>query len=164
MSTIENAQEIRKVNIKHEASIKSIGHLYYFSAILMPLAGLGIMLGESSMGVARWITGSLLLVLGIVYFKLGGWFIKLNPKAKTPGTILACLGLFAIPLGTLINAYILYLMHSSKGKLVFSSEYQVVIDATPEIKYKTSKIIWALLIILGLFILLAIFGTIFGKK
>ena len=31
-------------------------------------------------------------------------------------TLLSVIGLIGIPLGTLINAYILYLLHSEKGK------------------------------------------------
>jgi hypothetical protein len=161
---MENALEIRKLHIKHEASIKSIGVLYYLAALLTPLAGLAVIFGDHQVGVGKFVVGALLVLLGFAYFKLGGWIRKLNAKAKTPATILACVGLIGFPFGTLINAYIIYLIQSKKGAFIFSDDYKAVIEATPEIKYKTSKIIWALLIIVALFIVLAIFGTIFGTK
>ena len=69
---------------------------------------------------------------------------------KIPVTILSGLGLLSIPIGTLINGYILYLMYSQKGKVVFSPEYQDIRDATPEIQYQTSKLAWGILIVLVL--------------
>ena len=161
---MENTQELRQSHIKHEASIKSVGILYYFAAVGAPLAGIAVLFEENTMVVGKFIIGPLLILLGIAYFKSGGWIKNLNTKARTPTTILACLGLLGFPLGTLINAYILYLIHSQKGKFIFSEEYKAVIAATPEIKHKTSPIIWGLLIVLGLFILLAIFGVLFGSK
>ena len=62
--------------------------------------------------------------------------------------VLAVLGLIQIPIGTIINGYVLYLMFSDKGKVVFSPEYQEIREATPEVKYKTSMIVWVFLAIL----------------
>jgi hypothetical protein len=87
----------------------------------------------------------ILVLLSYIYFQLGRWFKALNSKAKTPGTIFAILGLLAFPLETLINGYILYLLNSKKGTIVFPDEYKQVIAATPEIKYKTPAAVWLLL-------------------
>ena len=78
--------------------------------------------------------------------------------ARIPTGILSGIGLLAFPIGTLINAYVLYLIFSAKGKMVFSDEYRAVIEQTPHIKYRTSIIVW---IVLGLLLLLIAFG-IFG--
>jgi hypothetical protein len=66
------------------------------------------------------------------------------------------LGLAGFPLGTLLNMYILWLIHSEKGKLIFSPDYAAIVEATPDVKYRTTLLVW---IILGLIVLvlLAVF-------
>ena len=56
----------------------------------------------------------------------------------------------------IIPAYILYLLLSSKGAMVFSTEYKEIIARTPHVKYRTSCIVWGALIVLGVVILLAV--------
>jgi hypothetical protein len=163
MSTNNTPLEIRNAHIKHEASIQSIGLLYYLSAVLCIFAALATFLGKHEDGFVGWLIAALLLALGFCYYKLGGWFRALNRKAKTPGTILACFGLLGFPIGTLISAYILYLIQSKKGEMVFSDYYKEVVEATPEVKYRTSKVVLVLLVILALFLGLAIVGIIIGK-
>jgi hypothetical protein len=58
---------------------------------------------------------------------------------------LSGVGLLGFPVGTLINGYILFLLFGRKGKTVFSEEYQVVIEQTPHIKYRTPLVVWILL-------------------
>lgn len=159
MSNLENAEVIRKQHLNHEAAVKSIGSLYYLAAIILPLGALGVALNEKSTPLERWLFPVLFLLLSAAYFQLGRWVRALNPKAKTPATILAVIGLLGIPLGTLINAYILYLIHSQKGKMVFSDEYKTIIAETPGIKYKTSKLIWFFIGLLILLILIGIFAA-----
>jgi hypothetical protein len=63
------------------------------------------------------------------------------------------LGLCAVPVGTLINGYILYLVASEKGATVMTEQYRQIVEQTPHIIYKTSAIVWfllALVIMLGL--------------
>jgi hypothetical protein len=68
----------------------------------------------------------------------------------------------------LIPAYILYLLVSPKGTVVFSPEYRRIIEQTPHIKYKTSCLVKGLLIlilapiIIG--IVVGIFQALFGNK
>ncbi len=73
---------------------------------------------------------------------------RLKNWARIPTTILSCLGLFAFPVGTLINIYILVTVLGKKGQFVTTSEYQRIIAATPHVKRKTSVFVWALLILL----------------
>ncbi|HKB60455.1 MAG TPA: hypothetical protein VKC56_10480, partial [Gallionellaceae bacterium] len=73
--------------------------------------------------------------------------------------VLAGLGLLGFPFGTVISAFILYLLFSKKGAMVFSDEYKQVIADTPDIKYRTSIIVWiflALLIAAAAFVLVAL--------
>jgi hypothetical protein len=96
----------------------------------------------------------LVLLLGycILCFWLAGGLRQLRPWAKTTATVLAAIGLLLFPVGTIINAYVLYLLLSTKGSMVFSERYQEVIVVTPHIRYKTSPVIYALLglVILGI--------------
>ena len=52
---------------------------------------------------------------------------------------------------------VLYLIFSKKGAMVFSDEYKEIIRQTPEMKYRTSIVVW---IFLGLLVLLIVVGII----
>ena len=53
------------------------------------------------------------------------------------------LGLPMVPVGTLIALYLLYLFLSQKGRTVLSTDYRGVIERTPDIRYRTSPLVWA---------------------
>lgn len=163
MDPTHDAQEIRNAHIKHEAAVRSIGVLYYLASIFSIIGGIGMVLSGREKPPVRFVVGPLLVLLAYAYWKLGGWFRSLDPKAKNPGTILACVGLLGIPIGTIINAYVLYLLHSQKGKVVFSSEYRSVVAATPDIVYRTSRIVWFLIYFTAAIILIVVLGALFGK-
>lgn len=159
--------EIREAHIKHEASIRSIGLLYYLGALFMLLGALGMLVGGSVAGTSGAATegAGFILVIGVIYLVFGVISIwvgrglrRLKRWVKIPVTILSALGLLSIPIGTLINGYILWLLHSEKGKMVFSEEYAEIVEATPEVKYRTSIIVWILLalVIFGLLAAMAI--------
>ncbi|MBN2296713.1 MAG: hypothetical protein JXM70_30080 [Pirellulales bacterium] len=78
----------------------------------------------------------------------------LSHETSVRSVIISGIGLLQIPIGTIIHAYILYLMLSRKATVVFSPKYREIIARTPHIKYKTSL---AVKIILGIF--LAMFVT-----
>ena len=80
------------------------------------------------------------------------------PWAKIPAAIIAAVGLLSFSIVTFISIYILHLIFSSKGQMVFSPEYKEIIRQTPHIKYKTSKIVWVLLGIVGLLLLAGLVG------
>ena len=81
---------------------------------------------------------------------------NLKSWGRIPAALFAGIGLLAFPIGTLINGYILYLLLSAKGRMVFSAEYREIIQQTPEIKYRTSKI---LLFFAFLLVGLIVFGV-----
>lgn len=144
--------ELRRTHIKHEASVRSIGILYFFGALFLVTAGIaGAMTDNESSAAVRIAVAALLVGIGVIQFWVGIGLRGLKPWARLPTGILSGIGLLGFPIGTLINGYILYLVFSKKGATVFSPEYRDVIIATPDIKYKTSKIIW---ILLGLLIFL----------
>lgn len=138
----EAMEDMRHQFIKHEASVKSIGILYFIAAVLFGFVGGAALFGAN--GNAG--SGAIGFVVCALYLWLGISVQRLKAGSKIGIGILSGLGLLAIPIGTIINAYILWLVFSAKGKTVFSDEYKEVIEATPHIKYKTSKIVVGFLI------------------
>jgi hypothetical protein len=137
-------EAMRQEYIKHEASIKSIGVLYFIAAVLFGFVG-ATSFSTGKEGLMPALIGCAVCAL---YLWLGISVQRLKRGSKVGVGILSGLGLLAIPVGTLINAYILWLVFSAKGKTIFSDEYKEVIAATPHIKYKSSKIVVGFLIVI----------------
>lgn len=165
-------EAIRRKYLSHEASVQSMGTLYLiggiFSAIYVVLGVVGLigLIGEGEIGSLELaIGGGFLLLFGALTW-LQLWSAlglrKLDPKIRMPATIVALFGLIGFPIGTLISCYFLWLLHSKKGKVVFSPEYREVIDQTPHIKYKTSIIVWVFLALVLVLLFLGILGLILG--
>ena len=100
----------------------------------------------------------LYVVLGLLFGVLGYGFRRLRPWVRIPATLVAVPGLFAIPLGTLIQAYILYLMFSAKGRVVLGSGYAGIVAATPHLRYRRTVGDW---IALGIVVALIVGGIVF---
>jgi len=154
------AEAIRRAHISHEASIKSVGILYYLGSVLLFFAGVGQMFSARA--------DPLMLVI-FVAVGVGGLFAGYGVRAlrrwgRIVGCILAALGLLGFPVGTLINGYILYLFLSKKGRTIFAPEYQDIIAATPHVKYRISILVWVFLALLIGFLLLAIALPMFVKR
>lgn len=155
--------ETRNKYLSHEASIQGIGALYLLGAVFVViigvvLIGLGIagVAGGQGDATAGFIFGLIYLPLGLLQFWVGRGLRVLNPKVRVVAIIFSVIGLIGVPIGTIISAYFLYLLASKKGQFVFSDEYAQVRAATPEIKYRTSWVVWGFLIALILLIVLGI--------
>ena len=159
------AEQMRKDHLKHEASIKSVGMLYFIGAVAVLLAGIA-----SLVSIANGKEPLEATAIAVVLFLLGaaqlwaGWGLRrLKKSARVPTGILSGIGLLGFPLGTIINGYILYLVFSQKGTTVFSDEYHTVIAQTPHIKYRTSIVVWILvglvLLIIAAVIIAAVVST-----
>jgi hypothetical protein len=158
-----DAEAIRRELISHEASVKSIGALYIFGAVVG--VGIGVVLLAMSISAAgqngQVDGGGLLLSAGLMALIAFQGFVgiglrQLRSWTRIPVGILSGIGLLGFPIGTLINGHILYLVFSEKGRRVFSPEYQEIIRQTPHVKYQTSiivKIFVGLLLGVLLFIL-----------
>jgi len=154
-SQFTDAEAIRQAHIKTEASIKSVGILYWLAAIAVVIASIPIItaaIDHSDMTVLQLATGVGLLALGILQFIVGFEIRRLKGWARIAVAILSGIGLLGFPIGTLINAYILFLFFGKKGRMIFSPPYKEIIAATPHVKYKTSKWVWIILIVVVLFI------------
>jgi hypothetical protein len=139
------------------ASIKSIGVLYYLGALAMGPAGIFMLWAVPKASPDVVLGGAIGVGFAVVMAVCGYGLRRLRRWVRLPVGIFAGLGLLGFPLGTLINGYILYLIFSQKGRTVLSEEYQAVIAATPEIRYRTSLASWIVLIVL---ILLVVGGII----
>jgi hypothetical protein len=151
------AEKIRLENIRHETSIKSIGFIYYLTAFIMAPIAFGFLMVaiEVTNPENILIAGGLILM---IFFLL--WTARklrqLKPTAKIPSTLISIIGLLAIPIGPVISLYTLYAIYCKKGRLILSNEYREIIDATPDIRYQTSIIIWIALTAILLMIATAI--------
>lgn len=158
------AAEIRRRHLNHEASVRALGTLYFIGAVGAFLAGVGLGIATFAsperegpiIGIA---VAAFVLGLGALYFWIARGLRGLKSQARIPAGILAALGLLGFPIGTLINGYILYLLFSAKGKMVFSDEYQQVIADTPDIKYRTSIVVWILVALLVAFFVFVIISA-----
>lgn len=171
----EDVESFRRKYLKHEASIQSIGLLYMIPGVLILVFGvifLGMMafsfLTGNQGNPAQVPIGTSLLVAGI-YGVLGGlqfymgWALRrFKHGAKLAVNVFSVLGLIGFPIGTLISAYILYLLNSEKGKVVFSDAYQEAIRQTPHIKYKTSIIVVVFVVIVVALLAIGVVGAVIG--
>lgn len=150
-------QAIRRQYLRHETAIKSIGQFYYLIGGLTALAA-AIFLGTvfftelSRPQLTERILLAVLLVaiygaFAAVFFTIGYGLYRLRGWVKWPVGILSGIGLLSVPIGTLINAYILYVVFGKKGKMVFSPEYQEIVRQTPHIQYRTPLIAWIVLVL-----------------
>jgi hypothetical protein len=162
--TNDTAEEIRKKYINHETNVMSIGVLYYISSIILVTFGIFTVFNPKIEPVRKLLTAVFSISLGIFQFCVGTGLRKLKSWARISTSILSGIGLLGFPIGTLINGYILYLVLCKKSATVFSCDYQQVIAATPQVKYKTSIIVWILLGILIVIVLLVIFSVLLQNK
>tara|TARA_R110002049_G_scaffold2750_2_gene21470 strand:- start:259205 stop:259870 length:666 start_codon:yes stop_codon:yes gene_type:complete len=166
----DDAETMRKFYLSHEASVKSIGTLFFLGAIFLVLIGLSVlasMLGaanhpDPNARVIVGVIGLVYLVMGLFQGLTGVAIRQLRPWSRIAAIILSGIGLLGFPIGTLISGYFLYLLVSEKGKMVFSPAYQKVIQQTPHIKYKTSIIVWILLGILLFILSLGLVAALFA--
>lgn len=169
---LNDPEAVRREHITHEASVKSVGTLYLLGGIIF--AGCAIFYAYAMLSggelakESAWSLVAFLATMTALQFWLGIGLRKLRKPARAGAAILSAIGLIVIPIGTIISAYVLYLLMSRKGNMVFSPEYQQIIEITPNVKYKTSKVVWIVLIVFVLVILaiagLAVFAAVSSSK
>ena len=154
---------IRQQYLRHEASVKSIGSLYLVTAVLlMPYAivtlvgGISEMAKGDSTAIGAATIGAIYLGLCALQAATAIGLRRLQPWARVVAALLSLVGLLAFPLGTLISGYFLWLLLSKKGSFIVSDEYQRVVAATPHIKYKSSIIVVAFMVLLVILVGMAI--------
>ena len=135
---------IRQPLLKHEASLRSVGGLYWLGAAMFGFGGAVMLPNALEMG-PQGDFGQGFVYIAVIYLVLAaglaitGWgFLRLAPWVRLPGGILAALGLLAIPIGTLINGYVLFLMFGEKGRRILTDEYAAIRARTPQLRYRRS--------------------------
>jgi len=159
-----SAEAIRHKHLSHEASVKSVGALYLLGGLVAILASLA--LAYYSLATAprdeavNFVVAVVVFVFGLLQCGLAMGLNRLRSWARIPAVIISAIGLIGFPIGTLVNGYILYLLCSTKGAMVFSVEYQEIMAQTPHIKYRTSIVVWIFVALLVALLLLS-FGVAF---
>jgi hypothetical protein len=188
---LAEAEAIRRKHIAQETSIKSLGSLQLLggSLLLLVLAGFlaaTIVPGPGRSGLVMYGMAAYLALLAAISFALGFGLRNLRPWARWITAVLIMLSLLASIVSlavegvaggqaagigarfvgsAIIPVYILHLLLSAKGSMVFSPEYQTIIARTPHVKMKTSWLVKGCLIVLvALFtmIVLAMFVSYFS--
>jgi hypothetical protein len=164
-------EAIRRAHLSSETNIKSIGSLAILGAVLQLLGSLALMTTAPVEAVIR-----IVVVVGVG--ASGLWLRDLKPLGRTVYSALLALGVLstlvsvavathaheAMPVAAftvVIGGLFLWVLWNSKARVVFSEHYrQVVIPATPYVKYKTSKVAIAVLVLLLLGFVAAIVAAI----
>ena len=157
-----NAEAIRNAHLSHEASVKSVGALYMIGGVFCVAAsGMFLFIPQ---GPRTEIAGMFILLpaIGIVQFATAFGLRGLQGWARIPTGLFSAFGLLGFPLGTIINGYILYLIFSAKGAMVFSEDYREIIAQTPHIKYRTSIIVKIFLFLLLALITFGVVAMVMG--
>lgn len=142
------AEEIRKQHIRHEASVKSIGLLYFLSGVLTILMGVILVALGQHINISFRIACAVIFVaLGFFQLLVGIGIRALKSWSRLPVGILSGISLLAFPIGTIIHGYFLYLIFCKKGSMVLSPQYQEIIAATPNFKHQTSPVMWLYFVI-----------------
>jgi hypothetical protein len=156
-------EAVRRTFLRHEARLQSVAWLYWLAGgfwVMAGLAPLGEVLDETP--------EPLFLLVMLAYWAIGAGFIyvgrgyqDLRPWVRIPGSIVSGLGLLAIPFGTLINAYIFFLMFGTKGQRVFAPDYAGIRARTPHIAFRRSvreKVAMVLVVVVPIVVLAWYFG------
>jgi hypothetical protein len=110
---------------------------------------------------ARW-TEVTLISLSLALMLFASIAIVLLTMGGQAGTLLPVL--FGYGFMGLILVYILYLLVSRKGSMVFSPEYRAIVERTPHIKYKTSLLVKVFLVLIVSLIVLGFFAAYFAAR
>ena len=149
----------RRAHLASETNIKSIGALVLLGAVLQVVNAIGSMSTSPIAVVLQLMLGGLLLASGLGLRSLSPWarrtytgVLVLSLAAVVVATLVgpATDGKLPVLLGSaLVSALFLWVLWNGKANVVFSEHYrEVVVRQTPHLKYKTSKIALAVLVVL----------------
>lgn len=163
-----DAEATRRLYLNHEASVKAIGFLFALGGFFLSILAIFQIAAVANMGMVgateAIIVASMFAVLGPLQLSTGIALRKLKPWSRIVAAVFSAIGLIAFPIGTLINGYFLYLLLGKKGTFVFSPEYAAILEATPHIKYKISKWVIGLLVVVLVFLALVIAAALLGTR
>lgn len=133
--------------MRRETSIRSMGHLYVMIGVVLVAVGALV----ADLRIAEdLLRGALFAICGIVLLAVGVGMDRLSGWSRRPAIVLACIGLFVFPLGTVLSGYLLFLLLNRTGRLVFTPVYREAVAATVGMRATTSPVVW---VFIGLFFL-----------
>lgn len=157
------AEAIRQEHIKTEATVKSVGTLFYLGMVLWGMLGVTIVIGFiRKTDQSIFLEGNVILVVAMIQGILAYGLRRLRSWARWPSVALSIIGLLGFPLGTIISIMILLNLIGAKASMVFSPQYKDIIAATPHVKYKSSVVPIILLVILLLILIGVIVSVMMG--
>jgi hypothetical protein len=134
---VTDSAAVRAEHLRHETAIQMIGLLYFTAAVCLLAAGVTVAVlthGEEAVRV------SIMFGLLAVGFGYSGWLLRrLDTRARYTASLMAVIALMALPIGTVLGGYVLYLVHCKKGRTILSPEYREVIAATPEFQCRVAN-------------------------
>lgn len=152
---------MREEHLQSEKNIQSIGQLMILGAILLTLSVPGIN-AFISQGRHNVYSMSLLVgtgVLAIAHLPIGIGLVRLRRWARRPAIYLSVLWLLAFPIGTIIAIAAIGSLIRGKAAVVFSEEYQEIIQQTPQVRLRTTGATWFIaLVLLAVLLLLVVLG------
>lgn len=159
---------IREEHIKTEATLKSIGLLFYLAAFMLVAASVSLLAADTHGMTSGALLGGgvcVLLAFGIGAIAYG--LRRLRGWARIPAiiitTIALIIGLINLSLGIIIHIYILAKLMGKQARFIMTPEYQRIVTATPQVKYKTSILVKVLLALLLIILIGIIAAAYFGK-
>lgn len=151
-----DAERLRQDHINHEMSIRTLGGLFLLGTAVSMLMVVGFLFGATIGPLDALVYG----VMGAVGLVLGLGLRRLDRRFRIPSAVYCGFGLLWVPIGTLVNAYFIYLLLSAKGRMVFSERYQQVIEQTPHVRRRTSPLIWAVFVALVLLLVVVVISAV----
>lgn len=148
---------IRREHISQEASLKAIGIVCIFVAVLSSLLVLSMVSELEDPVVRRTLNPAFSLQLLALtayvplYLVIGFGLYRLSPRARIPAVFTFALGCI-IPPTCFLNWLFLYTLLSKKGRRVLSDDYRTIIQQTPGVHFRQSRVrtIIVVLVIVGL--------------
>lgn len=146
---LQNYDKLRREYLARESAIAAFGWFFIVSGVFGLIAFLGALANTILAAVAGTVeipwayvfgrfTG--MLLVSTIQLSTGFGFRKLQANSRIPGTFLGVLLSFYG-----IGIWLMILLWSKKGNMVFSDEYRAAVQSTPYIRRHMTATAWILI-------------------
>lgn len=149
---VPDAVRIRTEHLHTERYLRAFGRLFLLGAVVAigSTALLARTLAAGDPVPAELALLAVSVGVGLASTWTGWMLATLNPRGRVPALVLSALALFSPPVGTVTGGLVLYLLMTEKGRFVLSEEYAAIRAATPEVRARTSPVVWVVLGLMAL--------------
>jgi|GEM_PF-6656886 len=160
--------QIRRANISREKAIKAIGVAYVLLSIVCAVMVIVFFKLSSDPEFARelrapMMAGVLAMIMFGTMFGLAGYgLLKLHSWGKWIAAVAAAFLLTGFPIGTALAIGTFFALFTESGKQIFSKEYRDIIQTTPQVDARLSRIVWIAFGLLAGLLALGTIGILFG--